>query len=395
MKTRKKILPSFITVIFLSFLLYSVMVFLQPKLTNSSFIIMDFDSWIQKAATEPLYRFLWLIGDMSEVVFHKSILGSLGLILGAFIAYILSRTKSKWQGFPIADGMFPWVFISSLIGLTLSVYLFGDNLSNGWMPTFVPFVSIPATVVLIYGGGWKNSIIGGVLGSLFTFPISAFILEKFLIPLGLPPLIGNVLGMAFGAIIVLELLNAVPWMKKPEKKEVVKVDDLEINKSDDDSFNNIWFLRRLMADFSVANFFGNEIAAAGLFIGSILSWVLNPSLIAYGSLNFPAVILSQLLAVAIGIFIYYDKWKELGFYPTFVPGVSVAPAVALFFNGSMQSILVGAFLGALAAPPLANFIINKLPDHWHPLIGNTLSMGVCTTVITLILKYMTILGAGG
>ncbi|MDN6317695.1 MAG: hypothetical protein L0J59_09500 [Lactococcus lactis] len=288
--------------------------------------------------------------------------------------------------------MFPWIFISSLIGLMLSVYLFGANLSGGWMPTFVPFVSVPATVVLIYGGGWKNSIIGGVLGSLFTFPISAFILESFLIPLDLPPLIGNVLGMAFGAIIVLELLNASPWMEKKDIEEEKQDDIFEETDSREDYSSNKWFFRRLLADFTVANFFGNEIAGAGLFIGSMLSWALNPTLISYGTLNFPAVILSQLLAVSIGIFIYYDQWKESGFYPTFVPGVSVAPAVALFFNGSMESILVGAILGAVAAPPLANFIINKLPVHWHPLIGNTLSMGVCTTVITLILKYVSILG---
>lgn len=393
--SRVKILPAFIAVIIFSFALYGVMVSMQPGLIGSSGII-DYATWETKAVDEPLYRFLWLIGDMTEAPFHKTILGGIGLVLFAFLAYLLARTKSKWQGFTISGGAdtFLWVFTSSIIGLALSVYLFGDNLARGWVPTFVPFVSVPAAVVLVYGGGWKNTLTGAVLGSLFTFPISTLIIEKILTPWNLPGLSGNTLGMCFGAIIVFEMCHALPWMKMPEKKiQSEDVDTSEEVKSDEISFNNSWFIRRLLADLTECNFFGNELASAGLIIGSLISWGLNPSHPAYGSLNFPALLLSQFLTGAISIFIYYDNWKKYGWYPTFLSGVSIAPAIVLFFGGSMQSVLAGSILGAIAAPPLAHFISRNVPSHWHPFVGNTFSMGVCTMVITSMLKYMaTIIG---
>lgn len=389
MKSRLKILPAFVGVIVFSFALYGIMVSMQPGLIGASGII-EYNTWETKAVDEPFYRFLWLIGDMTEAHFHKSILGGLGLVLFAFVAYILSRTKSKWQGYSISygTGLFPWVFISSLIGLSLSVYLFGDNLSNGWMPTFVPFVSVPAAVVLVYGGGWKNTLMGGILGALFTYPISTLIIENILKPWNLPALSGNVLGMCLGAIIVFEICHAVPWMKMPEKTQTEDAETSEEVKSEESSFNNIWFFRRLLTDWTECNFFGNELASAGLILGSILSWILNPSHTAYGSLNFPALLLSQFLSGAIALFLYYDNWKKYGWYPTFLPVVSIAPAIVLFFGGTMQSVLAGSILGAIAAPPLAHLVSRNVPSHWHPFVGNTLSMGVCTAVITAMLKFI-------
>jgi hypothetical protein len=116
-------------------------------------------------------------------------------------------------------------------------------------------------------------------------------------------------------------------------------------------------------------------------LGTLLSWVLNPQHPALGSGLLPAMLLSQVLASAIGVFLYYERWRDLEWYPTFVPVVSVAPAVVLTFGGTMQSILAGAVLGAVAGPPVAQFVIDRLPNHWHLYIGNTFSMALCTLVI--------------
>ena len=89
-----------------------------------------------------------------------------------------------------------------------------------------------------------------------------------------------------------------------------------------------------------------------------------------------------------GVLLYYESWREKGWYPTFVPLVSVAPAMALAFGGTMQSILLSAVLGAILAPPVAQFIIDRLPDHWHLFIGNTLSMALSSLVVFLILRYL-------
>jgi hypothetical protein len=393
MKSRIKVLPAFVAVIVISFALYGIMVSLQQFLTGASGII-DYNTWATRALDDPFYRFLWLVGDMTEAQFYNSILGSLGLVLFAFVAYGLSFTKSKWKGFSISygTGLFPWIFLSSLIGLSVSVYLFGDNLSSGWIPTFVPFVSVPAAVVLVYGGGWKNTLTGGILGALFTYPISFLIIEGILKPWNLPGVIGNTLGMCFGAVIVFEVCHALPWMKIVEKIQPVDAEKPEEVENEDSSFNNSWFVRRMLADLTEANFYGNELASAGMILGVILSWVLNPSHPAYGSLNLPALLLSQFLAGAIAIFVYYDNWKENGWYPTFLPGVSIAPATTLFFSGNIPIMLACCVLGAIAAPPLAHLVSRNVPSHWHPFVGNTFSMGVCTAVITSLIKFATMIG---
>lgn len=146
-----------------------------------------------------------------------------------------------------------------------------------------------------------------------------------------------------------------------------------------------WFGRRVLADFSEAQFYGNELASAGLLLGTLLSWALNPLHPAYGSGLLPAILLSQILAGAVGVLLYYERWRDLQWYPTFVPVVSVAPATVLAFGGTMHSIVAGAVLGAVAGPPIAQFVINRLPGHWHLFIGNTFSMALCTAVIVPVL----------
>ena len=39
------------------------------------------------------------------------------------------------------------------------------------------------------------------------------------------------------------------------------------------------------------------------------------------------------------------------------------------------------------APPVAQFVIDRLPDHWHLFIGNTFSMALSSLVVFLILRY--------
>ena len=77
-----------------------------------------------------------------------------------------------------------------------------------------------------------------------------------------------------------------------------------------------------------------------------------------------------------------------GWYPTFVPVVSIAPATVLAFDGSVQAIVAGAVLGALTGPPLAAAVARRLPPDFHPFIGNVVSMAVCTASIVTTLSVM-------
>ncbi len=396
MQARLRLLPEFIGVVVFGFVLYLIMSAVQDRLELSP-SLFSFETWLERAPDSALYRFFWLIGDTTEPTFYASLLGGFGLLAFALLAHLLYQAGSGWRGIPISygTGLWPWIFIASLIGLGLSVVLFGGLLSGGWVPTFVPFVSVPAAVVFVYGAGWKNALTGAILGALVTFPIAYLVIQYVLTPLGLPGVIGAVTGMWLGAIIVFEICRYLPWMTRegapPEGEHIPETRegaDLPEPPPPVDPNRRGWFGRRVLADFSEAQFYGNEWASAGLLLGTLLSWVLNPLHPAFGTGLLPAVILSQVLTSALAVFLYYERWRDLQWYPTFVPLVSVAPAMALAFGGTMQSILLGAVLGAILAPPVAQFVIDRLPDHWHLFIGNTFSMALCSLVVFLILRYV-------
>lgn len=389
MRSRARIVPEFLAIVAFGFVVYVVMLTLEGPLGRSP-SLFSFETWLDKAPDNLLYRFLWLFGDVSEAEFYASLFGGVGLLAFAFLAYRLDKSGSRWRGFPISygTGLWAWILAASLLGLVISVSLFGGLLSGGWVPTFVPFVSVPAGVVFIYGKGWAKVLTGGILGGLITFPIAYLVIQYVLTPLGLPAVIGAVTGMWLGAILVFELCRLLPWMTRedaphegddiPETEEGA---DVREPPPANDPGARGWFGRRVLADFSEAQFYGNELASAGLILGTLISWALNPAHPALGSGLLPAIILSQILTAAVGILLHYEGWRDNGWYPTFVPLVSVAPAAVLTYGGTMQSIIAGAVLGALVGPPVAQAIIKRLPDHWHLFIGNTLSMALCTLVI--------------
>lgn len=335
--------------------------------------------------TSTLTWLRWGLGDVSEAQFYKSELASLGLLVGAGIAYYFSKMRSKWQGFQLSygTGLFPWILLSSSLSLILSNIIWGWTLieSNSWQPTFVTFVSLPAATVLMYGRGFKIAIIGAVAGALFVTPSSLIIVNYVCVPLNLPSIIGNVLGMAIGSLIAFILFkkfNLSCLVKQTKKQEPIE-EEKEIEPK---ATNPFWVVRRALADFSESQFIANEWAGLGLIIGALLAIYLNPLSISYGSGLIGNILISQMLAALTAVILWKSKWEKYGWYPTYIPISSVAPVSVLVFGGSLSSIILGAFIGACVAPPLAAFISKKLPKYQHPYIGNVVSMAI-TSLLAL------------
>ena len=81
-----------------------------------------------------------------------------------------------------------------------------------------------------------------------------------------------------------------------------------------------------------------------------------------------------------------------GWYPTYIPVVSVAPAAVLAYGGTATAIVGGALLGALLGPPLAAALSPSAQD-FHPYVGNVLSMAFSTLLIVPALGLLP--GSGG
>lgn len=381
----------FIGVLIVGFALYFTMQAVQPTLPA---LLFDYNTWFDSMKENFVFRVFWLLGDATEPHFHKSVLGGAAVLIGSLIAYLLDKSKSKAAGMPISygTGLWPWILLAGWVSLALSGLLYGGLRFEGdaWVPTFVPYVSVASAIILIYGGNFLNMLTGAVLGALFTAPITIFLRQEFCMPLGLPGVIASVSGMWIGGIMVFEVCNALPWMKKvpyPERRPGAPV--MPTPKSID-SARNSFFVRRMLADYSEPMFVGNEIAGGLLVAGSLLSWVLNPMHPYYGTGWFPALILCQIITGAVALYVYWPAFVdgEGGGVPTFVPVVSVAPAMVLSFGPSLFVIIFSAIMGALISPPIAIMVNRKIPAHWGGMTGTTFSMAFCSLAVGLLIKYV-------
>jgi len=338
---------------------------------------------------QPLSRLRWIVGDISEVAFYKHELPALGLLLGACLAHWAHVRGYRWQGFAICygSGLWPWVFTSSFLGLVLSHALWGWTLASGnWQPTFVAFVSLPAAMVLLFGAGWRVTITGAVLGALLVTPASLLIVNYLCYPLQLPVVVGNVSGMAVASVVAFLLCKRFPsWVRQSRVATAVAP---VINRPD---YGVVWTLRRVLADFSEAPFFGNELASLGLLLGVLLAYLLAPAAPSYGSMLVMHIVAGQVLASLVGVVFWRGQWQARGWYPTYIPIVSIVPAAVLTHGGSWQVVVASAVLGALVAPPLAVAITQRLPAYVHGYIGNVMSMAISTLGIVPLIGLL----AGG
>lgn len=332
--------------------------------------------------------------NFTEPQFYAGFFSSLGLILGGIIAWRLDIKNSKLAGFHICYGknLFPWVLASQLLSLFLAVFVFGFTRfflegEYTWLPTFISVVAAPPAVILIYGPSMVTLLTASFLGGIMSFPVAFWILNHIMPVLGVPGVVGNVLAMAITGILISAICKTLPWIKMNPPRPINRTVKSEAQTLKEMK-RPLWFVRRVFADFTEPQFYGNEIAGFFLILGVCLDWILNVNHGASASGVIPAIMLSQFIASSVGIFLYFNKYVERGWYATFVPVVSVGPACILMFGSSIGVAVIAGVLGAIIGAPLAEFFCDALPDDYHPTIGNVSSMAVTTIVVSMIIKVL-------
>jgi hypothetical protein len=331
----------------------------------------------------PTGQFYWFMMNWTEPNFYGGLISSSFLLGGSFVAWRLAVGKSKWAGFEICYGnanLWPWIFASQVFSLLLTLYAFQfitlfDAEGTVWIPSFIVLVSVPASMLLLYGPSLSTFITVSVLGAAICTPV-AYWLSQATASLNMPGAVNNVLAMAVVGLIAGSVCNALPWIKKVEIK---KIDNSNAPKEDE--YSATWLMRRTIADLAEPLFYGNDLAAAFLLVGVILEWILNPAHATSGAKVLPAILLSQLMSGSIGVFLYTNKYKEKGWYATYVPVVCVAPACVLMFGATLPVIVFSSVLSAIISAPFADYISSRLPPYIHGTVGNVTSMALCTALV--------------
>ncbi len=341
-----------------------------------------YSGWAEAAAESPVAAARWFLGDMTEPLFYKSDLAALGLLAGAGLSWWIGRRRGRDKR---GGGLGPWILASASLSLLLSNLAFGWMLDDGWQPTFVPFVCVAPAMVILYGAGWRTCITGAVLGAATVTPLALIFIPTVASPLGLPPVVANVLAMSVGSVLAFLVARRLPWLGlreaglQPERNLPAS----GINRTalgDTLWADALWAGRRVIRDFTETHFIAKGLASVGMISGAAVAYVLNPGLPAYGTNLLPHILFAQALTSAIGVVLWRGWYRDEGWVATYASVVSVAPAAVLATGGSWSGVVGGAILGAVLAPPLARAFSAKLPADFHPVIGNTAAMAVSTAV---------------
>ena len=354
---------------------------------------LAYRSVIKGIAVSPAKELAWALMDFTEPEFYASVFAGAGTILGGIVAYVLARRKSRLAGFSVCYGsyrMFPWVLASQLIslGLTIFVFRFIDGFDAApdvaFVATFIPIVAAPPAAMLLYGPSVPALVVSSALAGLICSPSATWLAAHVAQPLGLPGVVANVAAMAITGFAIFIVLRALPWVKK------VPVPDARPTLTPvEDVGGTAWFLRRVLAEFSEAPFYGNEVASAVMFAGLLLGCILCPAHAVNGSAQaLPAIVLSQVVSAAVGVFLYAGKFADGGWYATYVPVVSTGPACVLALGANIPVALTAGVLGGILGGPIAELVATWLPRDVHGTVANVSSMAITTSIVYAVMAAL-------
>lgn len=390
----KKLIPALLVIWGVAVALYFGMTAVEPALLETP-RIFSYGTWAAGAVSDYFYRFLWVVGDYSEGVAYRSIVSSIGLIVAGFAVHLLFIRGRAPKGIdPISYGLgaFPWIMLSSFTGLLVTGLLYGDLLTRGWIPTYLPGCTVPGAMILMYGCSMKVAFTVGILSGIIQFPLG-LIANDLAARLGLPGLsLITIFGMALACILIVEITRLLPWMKGYVKGvEAPHFSPYRNAAARSVTPSTGWLLHRLLADFTEPFFIGSDVAGLGLVAGAVISWLLNPAHILYGTPGlFPAVLAGQLMSGSLAISFYWKKHRDNGFCPTFTAIVSTSVCLVKF-GPSLFNVMVLAAFNALITTTLADFCMSWVVKHlkrYPNFIGSVVGMGAGVTIISILLNYL-------
>lgn len=379
--SRKEILPAFCITVVAAVALYVLMMYLQPMLMNNNFIY-DFGTMMSGCMEGSIeYYVAWFFADLTEGSFIAALPASIGMIIMGFVAAALERKKSKHAGTGVAGNghIFLAMFLTTCAALILGQVIYGSLFSSGWIPTFAVVLTVQVFVIF-YGVNWKKILTSLIVGTIITFPVCYWLLYGIVSPLGLPLFIAVSVGVAIVVPVCSLIFRLMPWMDIPAPAPGSNPTDQNKSK---------FFVHQIFGDIGQLTIWGSSWATIGMYIGGIIGWVMNPLHPAYGSGNFPLLIMVQVVTGALAILIWYPKWKKNGMAFTFA-GIVFASAIVSTYPPSWAIVIPTIIIGAVVFAPLVDWVLKvfRFKGTYHPICLIQLSIFTVCAAWSFAVMYL-------
>ncbi|WP_290995083.1 hypothetical protein [Gordonibacter sp.] len=379
--SRKEILPAFCITVVAAVALYVLMMYLQPMLMNNNFIY-DFGTMMSGCVEGSIeYYVAWFFADLTEGSFIAALPASIGMIIMGFVAAALERKKSKHAGTGVAGNghIFLAMFLTTCAALILGQVIYGSLFSSGWIPTFAVVLTVQVFVIF-YGVNWKKILTSLIVGTIITFPVCYWLLYGIVSPLGLPLFIAVSVGVAIVVPLCSLIFRLMPWMDIPAPAPGSNPTDQNKSK---------FFVHQILGDIGQLTIWGSSWATVGMYIGGIIGWVMNPLHPAYGSGNFPLLIMVQVVTGALAILIWYPKWKKNGMAFTFA-GIVFASAIVSTYPPSWAIVIPTIIIGAVVFAPLVDWVLKvfRFKGTYHPICLIQLSIFTVCAAWSFAVMYL-------
>lgn len=377
--SRKRIIPAFVIVIAVAFCLYYLIGKIQAAAEGNSYIF-DFVALMTGAAKgDAAWRGAWFLADITEGTFVGSLPATFMVIIGSYIGAYLERKKSPAMGTGV-DGngqIFTIMTISGFIALILGPIVYSSFFSSGlFVPSFAAFLSVQAMVINFNAKTIPKALTVSVLGSLVNLPICFWFVKYFTVPNNLPLFCAVGISIIITVPLCSEIMHRLPWMKQApaessveatestgEQADAAKADEVQADETLTVASESKFFINRIFGDVGEMILWGSSIGVILMYIGYLVGAYLNP---AHAAFDPQIVIPAQLITGAVGVLIWYPKWKEEGWVFTFAP-LLFSSAIAITYPFTWQIMVPTILISTICIPPLISWLlkVTNYKGRWH------------------------------
>lgn len=156
----------------------------------------------------------------------------------------------------------------------------------------------------------------------------------------------------------------------------------------------------LLGDFTEPYFYKSFLGGIFTIVGATIAYLLFNKgskyagfTVGYNKGYFPRILLGQLLALVLSIFIFnFVRFinKDMNWVPTFIAVASITPALILVFGISLEKVITAGFLGAILGFPMAYFSKIQIIDAlgFYGVMSNVIPMWLGGIIAFEICKHL-------